>query len=81
MWSFITRGTFRPSESQPTIDFGSGYKIQSPVILLLMAGRSGEPACSNQSYFVGYFGLKILLPPKEVLQLQCAQPRFCSVSH
>jgi hypothetical protein len=55
---------FRPSESQPTIDFGSRYKIHSPVILLLMAGRSLEPARSNQSYFVGYFGLQFLLPPK-----------------
>src|ERR1700728_3854547 len=49
---FYYQGTFHPAESQPTIDFGSRYKIHSPVILLLMAGRSLEPARSNQSYFV-----------------------------
>jgi len=59
-----SQGTFRPSESQPTIDFGARYKIHPPVILLLMAGRSLEPAHGNQSYFVGYFGIQILLPPK-----------------
>jgi len=61
---FYAQGTFHPSEFQPTIDFGARYKIHSPVILLLMAGRSLEPARSNQSYFVGYFGLQFLLPPK-----------------
>jgi hypothetical protein len=34
------------------------------VILLLMAGRSLEPARNNQSYFLGYFGIQLLLPPK-----------------
>jgi hypothetical protein len=58
------QGTFRPSENQPTIDFGGRYRIHRPVILLFMAGRSLEPARSNQSYFVGYFGLQILLPAK-----------------
>jgi Putative MetA-pathway of phenol degradation len=58
------QGTFHPSEYQPTIDFGARYKIHSPVILLVMAGRSFEPARSNQPYFVGYFGLQFLLPPK-----------------
>jgi len=58
------QGTFHPSESQPTIDFGARYKIHSPVILLVMAGRSFEPARSNQPYFVGYFGIQFLLPPK-----------------
>jgi len=29
-----------------------------------MAGRSLEPTRSNQSYFVGYFGIQLLLPPK-----------------
>jgi hypothetical protein len=58
------QGTFRPSEYQPTIDFGARYKIHSPVILLMMAGRSFKPAQSNQPYFVGYFGLQFLLPPK-----------------
>jgi hypothetical protein len=58
------QGTFHPSENQPTIDFGARYKIHSPVILLVMAGRSFEPTRSNQPYFVGYFGLQFLLPPK-----------------
>jgi hypothetical protein len=61
---FYSQGTFHPSEFQPTIDFGARYKIHSPVILLLMAGRSLEPARSNQSYFLGYFGIQFLLPPK-----------------
>jgi hypothetical protein len=59
-----SQGTYQPSESQPTIGFGARYKIHKPVILLLMAGRSLEPTRSNQSYFVGYFGLQFLLPPK-----------------
>jgi hypothetical protein len=59
-----SQGTFHPSDSQPTIDWGARYKIHRPVILLLMAGRSLEPARSNQSYFVGYFGLQFLLPPR-----------------
>ncbi len=59
-----SQGTFHSSNSQPTIDFGARYKIHRPVILLLMAGRSLEPARSNQSYFIGYFGIQLLLPPK-----------------
>ncbi|MFZ0994339.1 MAG: hypothetical protein WAN29_20745, partial [Candidatus Sulfotelmatobacter sp.] len=59
-----SQGTFHPSQSQPTIDFGGRYKIHSPVIFLFMAGRSLEPARSNQSYFLGYFGFQFLLPPK-----------------
>jgi len=31
---------------------------------LWMAGRGVEPAKSNQPYFVGYFGVQILLPLK-----------------
>jgi len=61
---FYSQGTFHPSENQPTIDFGARYKIHSPVIFLFMAGRSFEPTRSNQSYFLGYFGLQFLLPPK-----------------
>jgi len=61
---FYYQGTFHPSLSQPTIDFGGRYKIHRPVILLFMAGRSPEPTRSNQSYFVGYFGIQLLLPPK-----------------
>ncbi len=61
---FYAQGTFHPSENQPTIGVGARYKIHRPVILLFMAGRSLEPARSDQSYFVGYFGLQFLLPPK-----------------
>ena len=61
---FYSQGPFHPSENQPTIDFGGRYKIHSPVIFLFMAGRSLEPARSNQSSFVGYSGSKLLLPPK-----------------
>jgi hypothetical protein len=59
-----SQGTFHPSENQPTIDFGARYKIHKPAIFLLMAGRSLEPTRSNQSYFLGYFGIQLLLPPK-----------------
>ncbi len=61
---FYSQGAFHPSNYQPTIGLGARYKIHSPVILLLMAGRSLEPTRSNQSYFVGYFGLQFLLPSK-----------------
>lgn len=59
-----SQGTFHPTEGQPTIGVGARYKIHRPVVLLLMSGRSLEPARSNQSYFVGYFGLQFLLPPR-----------------
>ena len=59
-----SQGTFHPSGNQPTIGLGARYKIHRPVILLLMAGRSLEPTRSNQSYFIGYFGIQLLLPPK-----------------
>lgn len=59
-----SQGTFHPSEYQPTIDFGGRYKIHRPVIFLFMAGRSLEHSRSNQSYFQGYFGIQLLLPPK-----------------
>ena len=52
---FYNQGTFHPSENQLTIDFDGRYKIHSPVIFLFMAGRSLEPARSNQSSFVGLF--------------------------
>jgi hypothetical protein len=58
------QGTFSPSKNQPTIGLGARYKIHRPVILLFMAGRSLEPSRPNQSYFVGYFGVQFLLPPK-----------------
>ena len=58
------QGTFHPTENQPTIDFGARYKIRPSLILLLMAGRSLEPTRSNQSYFLGYFGMQFLLSSK-----------------
>jgi hypothetical protein len=59
-----SQGAFHSSNIQPTIDFGARYKIHRPVILLLMAGRSLDPTHPNQSYFIGYFGIQLLLPPK-----------------
>jgi hypothetical protein len=61
---FYSQGPFHLPDVQPTFDLGGRYRIHSPVILLFMAGRSFEPARSNQPYFVGYFGLQFLLPPK-----------------
>jgi|SRR5580658_4420856 hypothetical protein len=61
---FYSQGTFHPSDGQPTLELGGRYKIHSPVILLFMAGRSLEPTRPNQSYFVGYFGIQLLLRPK-----------------
>jgi hypothetical protein len=61
---FYSQGAFHPSSNQPTLELGARYKIHRPVILLLMAGRSLEPTSPNQSYFVGYFGIQLLLPPK-----------------
>jgi hypothetical protein len=61
---FYSQGTFHPSESQPTLDFGARYKIRPSVILLVMAGRSLEATRSNQSYFLGYFGVQFLLSSK-----------------
>jgi len=58
------QGTFHPTENQPTLDFGARYKIRPSLILLLMAGRSLEPARSNQAYFLGYFGMQFLLSSK-----------------
>jgi hypothetical protein len=58
------QGTFHPTQNQPTIDFGARYKLRPSLILLLMAGRSLEPARGNQSYFLGYFGMQFLLSSK-----------------
>jgi hypothetical protein len=58
-----SQGSFHASNIQPTIDFGARYKIHRPLILLVMAGRSLEPTSPNQSYFIGYFGIQLLLPP------------------
>ena len=61
---FYNQGTFRGFDNQPLFDLGARYKIHRPVILLFMAGRSLERTRPDQSYFVGYFGLQFLLPPK-----------------
>ena len=50
--------------AQPTLDVCARYKLHLPFILLMMLGRGVEPAQNNQPYFVGYFGVQILLPLK-----------------
>jgi hypothetical protein len=60
---FFSSGSFRKSLNQETVDFGARYKIHPPFILLLMAGRSIVPSSDHQPFFVGYFGMQILLPP------------------
>ncbi|MGB7438584.1 MAG: hypothetical protein WBR26_05435 [Candidatus Acidiferrum sp.] len=57
-------GMYHPTSNQPVIDFGGRYKLHSPVILLFMAGRALEPVAPREPYFVGYFGIQLLLPPK-----------------
>jgi hypothetical protein len=57
-------GTFNGSNNQQTIDAGIRYKLRPPFILLMMAGRSVAPAYRGQPFFVGYFGMQFLLPPK-----------------
>jgi hypothetical protein len=69
------QGTFHPSANQPTIDFGARYKIRPPVILLLMAGRSLESSRSNQTFFLGYFGIQFLLPPSHKSDLPPPEER------
>jgi len=61
---FFSSGTFHPVLAQPTLDVGGRYKLHRPFILLWMAGRGLEPAKSDQPYFVGYFGVQVLLPLK-----------------
>ncbi len=61
---FYSTGTWHPGYAQPTFDVGGRYKLHRPFILLFMAGRGVEPAHSNQPFFVGYFGVQVLLPPK-----------------
>jgi hypothetical protein len=60
----FTTGTFHPAFAQPVFDVGGRYKVHRPFIFLWMAGRSVEPGASNQPYFVGYFGVQVLLPLK-----------------
>jgi hypothetical protein len=61
---FYSQSTYNPYESQPTLDVGARYRIHNPVILLLMAGRGVEAASPEHPYFVGYFGVQILLPSR-----------------
>lgn len=61
---FYSVGQFRPAVNSDTFGIGARYKIRPPFILLLMAGRSVEAARNGQPYFVGYFGMQFLLPPK-----------------
>jgi hypothetical protein len=58
------QGTFHPSANYATIDAGGRYKLHKPVILLFMAGRSLQPSGPAHPYFVGYFGIQLLLPPR-----------------
>ena len=59
-----SQGTFHPTENQLWFDFGGRYRLHSPIILLVMAGRDFERANPSHAYFVGYFGVQILLPPR-----------------
>jgi hypothetical protein len=61
---FYGLGTFHNSENQQTLGAGARYRLRPPVVLLLMAGRSLTPARNDQPFFVGYFGVQFLLPPK-----------------
>jgi hypothetical protein len=61
---FYQLATFDHSQNQLTVDAGARYKLRPPFILLLMAGRSVEAASKGQPYFIGYFGMQFLLPPK-----------------
>jgi hypothetical protein len=61
---FYSQSTYNPYASQPTIDAGMRYRLHNPIILLLMAGRSVEDAGPTQPYFVGYFGVQLLLPSR-----------------
>jgi len=59
-----SQGGFHRFDGQPVVDLGARYKLHNPVILLLMAGRGLEPTRSNEPYFVGYFGIQVLLPSR-----------------
>ena len=61
---FYSTGTFHPSTDQETLEGGLRYKIHPPFILLLMTGRSVQAARNGQPYFVGYFGMQFLFPPR-----------------
>jgi hypothetical protein len=57
-------GTFNLSNNQQTLGVGARYKLRPSCTLLLMAGRSVTAAHNGQPFFVGYFGIQFLLPPK-----------------
>jgi len=61
---FYGLGTWDHSNEQQTLGLGARWKLRPPFILLLMAERSVLPASHTQPYFVGYFGMQFLLPPK-----------------
>ena len=61
---FYSQSTYNPYDSQPTMELGGRYRIHRPIVLLLMAGRGLQPASPSHPYFVGYFGVQFLLPPK-----------------
>jgi hypothetical protein len=61
---FYNQGPFHFADNQPTIGVGGRYKLHSPIIVLFMAGRGLESTAPQQGYFIGYFGLQFLLPPK-----------------
>lgn len=61
---FYATGTWHPRFAQPSLDVGARYKLHRPVIVLLMAGRGVEASRNNQPFFLGYFGVQFLLPPK-----------------
>jgi hypothetical protein len=61
---YYNTSTYNPYISQPTLDAGARYRLHNPIILLLMAGRGLESTSHNQPYFVGYFGVQILLPTR-----------------
>lgn len=61
---FYNQGPFHFADNQPTLGLGGRCRVHKPVIVLFMAGRSLESATSQRSYFIGYFGLQFLLPPK-----------------
>ena len=61
---FYSQNTYNPYASQPTLALGGRYRIHRPIVLLWMAGRTPAAPTPNHPYFVGYFGLQFLLPPK-----------------
>lgn len=61
---FYGLGTFHASENQQTLGAGARYNLRPPFVLLLTAGRSVAPTHNDQPFFVGYFGVQFLLPPK-----------------